>query len=151
MKSMLLRPVAAWNASVLLRISPRFQDFVRSTSDEVLDDLTDPYEETIAGMAFTIDWGNENVASIGEIRGNGISLDESVLTINEPYAAFVKRMTPEIWRMFNEGRLRIPHLISFGAESGAPDLRVDTVHHDEKQSHYFLLTLADMRLSEVTP
>ena len=151
MKNMLLRPIAAWNASVLLRISPRFQDFVRSTSDEVLDDLVDPYEETTAGMTFTIDWGNQNVASIGEIKGNGISLDESVLTINEPYAAFVKRMTPEIWRMFNEGRLRIPHLISFGTDSGAPNLRVDTVHHDEQKSHYFLLTLADERLSDVMP
>lgn len=151
MKSMLLRPVAAWNASVLLRVSPRFQDFVQSTSDDVLDDLTDPYEETIAGMTLTIDWGNENVASIGEIKGNGIGLDESVLTFNEPYAAFVKRMTPQIWKMFNEARLRIPHLITFGDEAGAPNLRVDTIHHDDQRSHYFLLTQGDMRLSDVMP
>lgn len=150
MKSMLMRPLAAWNAFVLIRHSEAFQRLVRETSDDMLDDLTDPYEETLAGMTFTIDWGNENIASVGDLTGNGIEFSEAVLTFSEPHAAYTTRMTP-LWGKADAGRLRIKDVISFGDRFSAPDLRISTILHDHQQTHHFIAEADDTRFEEIMP
>lgn len=149
MENMRLRPAAAWIAKTLMQISPQFREFVENTSDEDLDGLVDPYEETIDGISYHIDWGNKNIGSIGEMTGPNVYINETIFTLNEPYTFYIDRMTDTLWNKCKNGTLRIPHVISFGDQISAPNIQIGEIIHNDQTTNHFLLSAGDETLAEI--